>query len=586
MKLRTLLLVLAFLAVSTTLLAQEHFPEVAITDANHSLLVTECRIGNRVLEGNDEVAAFDPDGVCAGVALFEAEPGTAGLALWRDDPQSEDDEGFEEGDAIICLLWDARAHREVEPEMVFVDGSETWTRDGFSIANLSAEAQPHFEVAGITDRSHSIVAENCNVAERMLAIGDEVGAFDSEGVCAGLGVFEEDGNDGMTGIALFGDDPETELDEGFEAGEQFNFRFWDSEIERETPVEMEILDGANAWEINGFSVVGLYSPGVGVVVEGDLENDFGIFDRFMELPETWTSVIANRGNGDLFLENITCRGDTTAFDVELSGDVIPANDTSFVEISFTFPSENCEPGRNYEAFFTLHTSDEPVVYHLVGETGAARFVIDRDSIDMGFACPGDDGYNTPQQTFDTIYVVNPGSAAALLRGITFGDSAFHLAPDFNDSTLLLPGEELVIPIVFDPWVAEEEDHRYGGLMQFDVVSSELPSLLHVWLFGEAIWGNDVTPEAPASAFSFHLAGAYPNPFNSSTTITFGLDKSAPTRLAVYDLQGMLVRELADERMASGTHKVVWDAGDLGAGVYMVRLEGNTEAQIQKLVLLR
>ncbi len=92
----------------------------------------------------------------------------------------------------------------------------------------------------------------------------------------------------------------------------------------------------------------------------------------------------------------------------------------------------------------------------------------------------------------------------------------------------------------------------------------------------------------------YLAPPFPNPFNSTTTITFSLSPSAGrggiqggVRLAIYDLTGRLVTNLLGSTgVSAGTHKVIWDAGDLSAGVYLVRLEANGQTRIQKLILLR
>ncbi len=78
----------------------------------------------------------------------------------------------------------------------------------------------------------------------------------------------------------------------------------------------------------------------------------------------------------------------------------------------------------------------------------------------------------------------------------------------------------------------------------------------------------------------------PNPFNSSTTIRFGLDKSAPTRLTIFGLDGRLVSELARGRMSAGEHSVVWNAEGVPAGVYIVRLEGDRGVRTTKAVLLK
>jgi len=62
-----------------------------------------------------------------------------------------------------------------------------------------------------------------------------------------------------------------------------------------------------------------------------------------------------------------------------------------------------------------------------------------------------------------------------------------------------------------------------------------------------VWDLSVPPEILHSSL-FALHSAYPNPFNSTTSITFSVEQaSLPVRLAIYDLSGRLVADLLDGR---------------------------------------
>ncbi|MCF7810772.1 T9SS type A sorting domain-containing protein [bacterium] len=91
------------------------------------------------------------------------------------------------------------------------------------------------------------------------------------------------------------------------------------------------------------------------------------------------------------------------------------------------------------------------------------------------------------------------------------------------------------------------------------------------------------PEFPCE---FTLFAAYPNPFNSATTITYGLDKSAPTRLALYDLTGREVLTLYEGFKQAGCHTATLTAGDLASGLYFMRLNAGGFRQSRKIVLFR
>ena len=86
--------------------------------------------------------------------------------------------------------------------------------------------------------------------------------------------------------------------------------------------------------------------------------------------------------------------------------------------------------------------------------------------------------------------------------------------------------------------------------------------------------------------------AHPNPFNPRTTITFDLPRAAAVSLAVYDLEGRLVRELVGSTPhAAGRHQQTWDGRDdrgqaVASGMYFYRLAAGRENRTGKLTLLK
>jgi hypothetical protein len=102
-----------------------------------------------------------------------------------------------------------------------------------------------------------------------------------------------------------------------------------------------------------------------------------------------------------------------------------------------------------------------------------------------------------------------------------------------------------------------------------------------------VTGTDrlVTPDAT------YLAQNFPNPFNPTTQISFGLDKPAKISLRVYDVAGRLVREVAEGELPGGRYERVWDGKDakgdpVSSGIYFYRLDAGAFTQTRKMVLLR
>ncbi|MEM1096550.1 MAG: T9SS type A sorting domain-containing protein [Bacteroidota bacterium] len=108
-------------------------------------------------------------------------------------------------------------------------------------------------------------------------------------------------------------------------------------------------------------------------------------------------------------------------------------------------------------------------------------------------------------------------------------------------------------------------------------------------FGVTAWNaSNVANEAEETLpGGFALHGAYPNPFNPQTTISYDLGQAVPVRLAVYDMLGREVRVLLDGvRQATGRHTVAFEAAALPSGTYLYRIEAGAFSATGSLVLLK
>lgn len=84
----------------------------------------------------------------------------------------------------------------------------------------------------------------------------------------------------------------------------------------------------------------------------------------------------------------------------------------------------------------------------------------------------------------------------------------------------------------------------------------------------------------------YLNNNYPNPFNPSTTIAFGLSEESDVILDIYDVLGRRVQTLIDQRMPAGTYDVRFKAGTLASGVYIYRLKTDNKVYSKKLTLIK
>lgn len=86
--------------------------------------------------------------------------------------------------------------------------------------------------------------------------------------------------------------------------------------------------------------------------------------------------------------------------------------------------------------------------------------------------------------------------------------------------------------------------------------------------------------------TFELAGAYPNPFNGGTTIRFSTRGIQDVTVRIYDVLGREVLAQHLSSLAPGDHKYSWTPHQSATGLFLVRLETDTDIRTAKLVHLR
>ncbi len=93
-------------------------------------------------------------------------------------------------------------------------------------------------------------------------------------------------------------------------------------------------------------------------------------------------------------------------------------------------------------------------------------------------------------------------------------------------------------------------------------------------------------EKPISPRMFFLGSNYPNPFNSSTSIEFGLSNEGYVQLAIYNLIGQKVATLIDGNLSAGIHDITWNADEQSSGIYFYTLRAESSIHTKKMILLK
>ena len=172
------------------------------------------------------------------------------------------------------------------------------------------------------------------------------------------------------------------------------------------------------------------------------------------------------------------------------------------------------------------------------------------------------------------------------------DASLRLAPERVSGFLRGPdsGYEVALPMAGSLEGVTFSGELLGKSVEGDVLTLELAGEGTLEVSGGTNVLEDFEDRGAAPG-AFRLLPNYPNPFNASTIIPFGLVEPGRARMTVYNSLGRPVRTLVDRELPAGAHRAAWDgrdeAGEAAAsGVYLVRLRAGSGSATRRLLLLR
>lgn len=309
-----------------------------------------------------------------------------------------------------------------------------------------------------------------------------------------------------------------------------------------------------------------------VIVVNPEELDFG------ELPVGESSElvfsIGNTGDDVLEVAEITIDNDVYSHDVEEAFSIEPGEG---FDVTVTF--EPRESGVS-EAELVVHSNDPyagEVEVELIGIGMASRISLFPEELEFGTVMVGD--------TAEVILqVINLGNVMMHVSGIVIegdvfsvdeGAGEFDVEPDFLEE----------VTVYFIPVEGDEMPADFQGTI---TISSDDPtnaeSSLNMHGIGVSNAVGEYADDPIPSRFS--LLSAFPNPFNAITRFTYAVPVPTDVNIAVYDVNGQLVETLVNGNLTAGYHTAEWNAKDLGAGVYFVKMETSGTISTGKVVLIR
>jgi len=139
-----------------------------------------------------------------------------------------------------------------------------------------------------------------------------------------------------------------------------------------------------------------------------------------------------------------------------------------------------------------------------------------------------------------------------------------------------PSATLNFPITWTKiYLAEtDESKKNSGTIYFDDFTA------HYIVTDVAKEGSTYIPN------NYKLEQNFPNPFNPSTKISFGLPEPSYVKLEVYNPIGERIVTLLNSKLGAGNHFVNFDARQLASGIYLYRLDAGDFHASKKMLIIK
>ncbi|GJM43960.1 MAG: hypothetical protein DHS20C21_08020 [Gemmatimonadota bacterium] len=263
--------------------------------------------------------------------------------------------------------------------------------------------------------------------------------------------------------------------------------------------------------------------------------------------------------------------------VSPSSGTVPPSLSQDVAVSFTWSA--LDPGI-YDAFLWFESSPPladsvavPLHLELISSPD-----IDVDAEQIVFALAEGD---FPQA--DSILVRNVGTEPLTVDSILVEDLGPATPYALSATQLFLPPEATgTIVLTFAP----PAPGHYPATLRIHSDDPDEP-LVSVPIDGQVVVTTSVRTDLGARSI-VSLDSPRPNPFAKTTTARFQLPRAAAVAITVHDASGRLIRKLAGDSYAPGSHMVEWDGRDesgvfVSSGVYFFRLSTGPDVRTVKAV---
>ncbi len=141
---------------------------------------------------------------------------------------------------------------------------------------------------------------------------------------------------------------------------------------------------------------------------------------------------------------------------------------------------------------------------------------------------------------------------------------------------IAPGASLSLTFDFSP---TQTEHHYNALITF--AGSPQCDTTATVIFDRTT-GTASVRQAMQEGFS--LGQNHPNPFASTSEVSFTTPKEAMVSISLRDLSGKLVKMLQSGRVSAGDHTLSIEAADLASGTYVLVLESGPVQLVRTVII--
>ncbi len=334
-------------------------------------------------------------------------------------------------------------------------------------------------------------------------------------------------------------------------------------------------------------------------VNGGVGNDWGVFETF---PNTTTGLTAIQAQGAWF-DLVQDLGPPT---IRITGYGVDSGTANQTQQTHAGPNAGSSgTTMRYQTDTQGGNSGSPVIDEVNGVAVGVH---------THGGCTSGGGNNNGTSTFNTAFWAEVGDVGGdpisltvttqINRFSTKGRASldwtpFDGAPDKVD---VLRNGVVVRRTRDDGNTRYNENPLPVGSVDYQVCDGETGECSNVetvtfgTIAGMADWTDEDEIEAEHDVESSNVAfgvpetteliGAYPNPFNPTSTITYALADRGMTELSVYNTLGQRVALLVSSVQDAGSHDAQFNASSLPSGVYVYALRTGEELLTGRLMLVK